>query len=140
MSINIHGKGTITLNGYRAISKGKRGEAVRKYEHRMIMEAYLGRELTQDEHVHHINGNKLDNRVENLQVITKSEHERLHAIERRLGHDRVGISPTNTLAKNIREKMIEMLSLGIRGIDIAYELSVSPQVVSKYKKGFTPCQ
>jgi len=44
----------------------------------MVMEAALGRQLARDEHVHHKNGNKLDNRLENLQVLSASEHSRLH--------------------------------------------------------------
>ena len=46
------------------------------------MEKKLGRFL--DLHVvHHINGNKQDNRIENLQLMTKSEHVSLHLRERK---------------------------------------------------------
>ena len=47
-------------------------------EHRFCMEQLLGRQLRRNEVVHHINGNKLDNRIENLMVMDMSEHSRLH--------------------------------------------------------------
>ena len=46
--------------------------------HRYIMQEHLGRPLKRSEVVHHINGDKHDNRIENLEVMTLAEHTRLH--------------------------------------------------------------
>ncbi len=54
-------------------------------EHRLIAEGLIGRPLRSDEHVHHINRDTLDNRPENLQVLSVSEHMSLHSKERGVG-------------------------------------------------------
>ncbi len=52
------------------------GKKVRAHRH--IMETHLGRELGADEQIHHINGNPLDNRIENLEVLDCKTHMCLH--------------------------------------------------------------
>lgn len=61
-------------NGYKVITV----DGCQVLEHRYIMEASLGRKLSSDEHVHHVDENRLNNSISNLMVVTKEEHLTIH--------------------------------------------------------------
>lgn len=69
------GSGTIDSFGYRLITVN--GRRIR--EHRHVMEQALGRRLASTEIVHHVDGNKLNNALENLELTTRDSHPKEHA-------------------------------------------------------------
>ena len=70
------GNARISDRGYYRITSRNEGN-VGKYLHRLIFEDFYGW-IPEGYHVHHKNGNKLDNCIMNLQLIRKDEHHRLH--------------------------------------------------------------
>ena len=50
--------------------------------YRLVVEQSIGRYLKTNELVHHINEDVTDDRIENLKIITRSNHMKLHSAER----------------------------------------------------------
>jgi hypothetical protein len=69
---------TLKKSGYVEITKGPNKF---RREHVLVMELYLGRRLGPGECVHHMDENKSNNDINNLQLMTRSEHARHHRLE-----------------------------------------------------------
>ena len=72
------GNGWIDKRGYKWVYVVENGRSVAKREHRLIMESHIGRKLLAEELVHHLNGIKSDNRIENLEIENWADHTEHH--------------------------------------------------------------
>lgn len=104
-------------------------------EHRIVVENYLGRLLRKDEVVHHKDGNKTNNDISNLVVLTQQEHSRLHFLEREKEGRGLLLFPKNVaIGKNTKDghfeyhdivKIRELYSNGETCSDIAKKYGVT---------------
>ena len=84
-----------------------------KLVHRSVMETHLRRRLERGEIVHHIDGNKQDNRPQNLKILTAKEHYKLHVVpileERREAKIREKLTP------EIEAQAVKAILIGFAG-------------------------
>ena len=127
------------MNRYKSIKIN----GIKHDEHRYLMEQHLGRKLTQNEVVHHKDGNPLNNDLSNLEIMPLSEHARMHQLGKHLsGVTRrklrmVGRSQL-FFAKLTVERVIEIKGLLRQGESkksIAQKYHVHPSTIFRIAKG-----
>ena len=73
-----YGNAKVDNKGYYIITTGKEGNNG-KYLHRLIWEDWYGKSVPDGYVIHHLNGNKTDNRIQNLQCVEQRLHKKFHA-------------------------------------------------------------
>ena len=85
-------------NGYQQFFDTVKGSW--QWVHRRVAEIVTGKPIPPGHEVHHINQEKLDNDPDNLQVLTKEEHQVIHRNERKNKFERITKKLTNTKKQN----------------------------------------
>jgi hypothetical protein len=113
---------------YRKVKKG--GKTYLK--HRLVMEEKLGRELKHSEVVHHVNGDIHDNKPENLELMKRDLHGRLHHEGNQNGPrgEQVG---TSKLTRAQVEEIMKATAKGESNSAVAKRFGVDRRLVCKLK-------
>jgi hypothetical protein len=124
-------KASITPFGYFRLCLNNCGKMESRFLHRLVLEAF--RECPRGKTmVNHINGNKLDNRLENLEWVTASENIK-HAYKLGFMDKRGEKNGNNKLTRQDVEKIRGELKSGESQVKIARKFGITPGTIWKIK-------
>jgi len=114
-----HGGVAVTKEGYKLVYlsptdffRPMAGKNHYVREHRLVMAQHLGRCLHLWEIVHHINHQKNDNRIENLQLVTDDRHKQITILERRIQKLEEKVEEQGKLIRLLKLQFKEGVSYG----------------------------
>ncbi len=118
-------KPRVRQKGYQSVSLSKNGKVKEYLIHRLVVDTYNG--IDDGLEVNHINGIRDDNRLSNLECVSRSVNALHGKWINKNGNQKLTLDD----AKVIRERA----SKGEKQIDIAKEFIVSPQTINQIIKG-----
>lgn len=121
------------VDGYLMVALWKNGRALHRRVHRLVAEAFYGPQPFEGAEVNHIDGNKKNNRVSNLEYVTKLENIE-HAVQTGLvkrGEESTGHKLTEEKVREIRD-LHKNGKISLR--DLAFMFDVSQEAVVKIVK------
>ncbi len=125
-----------SVKGYIRVSLSKKGKRFHTSVHRLVAKAFINNEFNKPQ-VNHINGDKSDNRIENLEWCTNSENQ-IHAIKN-------GLVNHNTCEKHHNSKLSDKDVLtarwlhkkGATNMELSLKYNVSETAMSKILRNLT---
>lgn len=102
--------------------------------HRLVALAFLGKPSPPRDHVNHINSNRSDNRLENLEWVTRSENTK-HSFAKGLSCVKGELAPNAKLNWSQVHSIKNLLNEGLKGTEIAKQFNASTSTISDIKNG-----
>lgn len=116
-------------NGYVVVTLRKDGKTKTLRVHRLVAMMYLKDTFFEGAHVNHIDGDKTNNNVQNLEWVTRQENMR-HAYD----NDLV-ISKPKTLSDDDLHLICQALEEGSRVVDVAKMFSIDREIIDRIYRG-----